>query len=197
MILKSMNFNHEIESYHKALGIPDDVRTRCRERIFFTAMSNAFHRYEFYEHEDDVPKNLKTITGDLERLLNSITDQLEYEYTLMIFNNSQRMAMETFAYYKHMKESKQDKESMIKAHIIELIETLRGKSEDNEDDEDKHERPVDKLNKNTMLKRLSFVKKSHHNFDTYLNMVYRWAEGKVSSNGIDDMLKDIFSREED
>lgn len=196
MLLKSMTFNHEIESFHKALGITDDVRTRCRERIFFTAISNAFHRYEFYEHEEDVPKNLKTITGDLERLLDSITDQLEYEYTLMVFNNYQRVAMQTFAYYKHINESKQDKESIIKAQILELIETLH-KSEDDEDDDDRDERPVDKINKNSMLKRLSFVKKSHHNFDTYLNMVYRWAEGNLSSTSIDDMLKDIFLREED
>lgn len=200
MLLANRKFNHETDSFHESLGIPGDIRTKCRERVFFTAISNAFQREELFEDPDDAPRELRTISGDLQRCLQSITDQLEYEYTLMVFTNYQRMAKEIFGYYKHLQENQDNREDRLKSMIIELISEMRSKDE--EDEESEEEAPIDKLNKKSMMKRISFVKKSHHNFDTYMNMLRRWADGDNSNNtenkpDIDELLRKLFSNEDE
>jgi hypothetical protein len=200
MLLANRKFNHETDSFHESLGIPGDIRTKCRERVFFTAISNAFQREELFEDPDDAPKELRTVSGDLQRCLQSITDQLEYEYTLMIFTGYQRMAKEIFGYYKHLQENQDNKEDRLKSMIIELVSEMRSKHE--EDEEDEEDAPIDKLDKKSMMKRISFVKKSHHNFDTYMNMLRRWADGNNSNNtekkpDIDDLLRKLFSNEDE
>lgn len=207
MLLANAKFNHETDSFHESLGISNEIRTRCRERIFFTSLSNAFQREELFEDPDDAPRELHTVSGDMQRLLQSITDQLEYEYTLLIFSSYQRMAKESFAYYKHMRDSKVSKEDKLKSMIIELIEEMRSKHEkdENEEGEDSNEvpdAPIDKLNKQTLLKRISFVKKSHHNFDTYMNLLTRWANADQNDQtekkpDIDDLLRNLFSKDEE
>lgn len=200
MLLANRKFNHETDSFHESLGIPGDIRTKCRERVFFTAISNAFQREELFEDPDDAPRELRTISGDLQRCLQSITDQLEYEYTLMVFTNYQRMAKDIFGYYKHLQENQDNREDRLKTMIIELVSEMRSKDE--EDEESEEEAPIDKLNKKSMMKRISFVKKSHHNFDTYMNMLRRWADGDNSNNtenkpDIDDLLRKLFSNEDE
>jgi len=200
MLLANRKFNHETDSFHESLGIPGDIRTKCRERVFFTAISNAFQREELFEDPDDAPRELRTISGDLQRCLQSITDQLEYEYTLMVFTNYQRMAKDIFGYYKHLQENQDNREDRLKTMIIELVSEMRSKDE--EDEESEEEAPIDKLNKKSMMKRISFVKKSHHNFDTYMNMLRRWADGDNSNNtenkpDIDELLKKLFSNEDE
>lgn len=200
MLLANREFNHGRDSFHESLGIPNETRVRCRERIFFTAISNALQRMELFEDVSDAPKEMCTVSGDLQRCLRSITDQLEYEYTLMIFNMFQRMAMESFAYYRHMLETEDNREDRIKLKIIELIEEMRGSNDDNDDDEE--EEPINRLNKKSMMKRIKLVKQSHYNFDTYLNMLDRWANGNVTDftekkPDIDDLLRNLFSKDED
>ena len=194
MLLANREFNHETENFHESLGISDEIRVRCRERIFFNTFSNALQRLELFEDDDDAPKELRTVSGDLQRCLRTITDQLEYEYTLMIFNNTQRMAMESFAYYRHMLENHDNREDRIKLKIMELVEEMRG-SKDEED-------PISRLNKKSMVKRIKLVKQSHYNFDTYLNMLNRWANGNTQDftekkPDIDDLLRNLFSNDED
>lgn len=198
MLLANREFNHETENFHESLGISDEIRVRCRERIFFNTFSNALQRHELFEDDDDAPKELRTVSGDLQRCLRTISDQLEYEYTLMIFNTTQRIAMESFAYYKHTLESHDNKEDRIKLKIMELVEEMRGSSNDEEDEDE----PISRLNKKTMVKRIKFVKQSHHNFDTYLNMLNRWANGNTQDftekkPDIDDLLRNLFSNDED
>ena len=79
MVLSTKELNHELDDFHGALGITDYTRTKCRERIFFTAMANALQRRELFEDEDDAPKHMRTVTGDLQRCLHLISDPLEYE----------------------------------------------------------------------------------------------------------------------
>lgn len=198
MVLANQQFNHSVENFHQAMGIPDNIRTKCRERIFFSAISNALQVMDLFEDKDDAPKEMTTVTGDLQRCLRMITDPLEYEYTLMIFNNAQRMATETMAYYRHTLESHNNREDRVKLKILELMEEIRDAKDDDDDDAD--EAPVDKLNKKTMVKRIKLVKNSHHSFDTYLNLLYMWANGEPNNHGkpdIDDLLRNLFSGNED
>lgn len=204
MILASKQFDHHCEHFHRAIGITDAMRTKVRERIFFTAISAALQRIEIFEDPNDAPKELSTVTGDFQRVLQAITDPLEYEYTLMVFNNYQRIAMEAFAMYKAMKDAGEDRETSIKLKIMELVEEIRAQHEKDEEEEDtkadNEENRIDEIDRKTLFKRIGFIKKSNYNFDIYMNMLERWANGGSNPskhNDIDDMLKNLFSRDDD
>lgn len=188
MILKDRVFDHTKSNLHEAMSIPSYMRTKCRERIFFASFSNALQRIELFEDEDDAPSEMTTVTGDLQRCLQLITDPLEYEYTILTFFGHQRMAMEVFGRYKFLQGSGNSKEDKLKMSILNLVEQLKSRDEDDDGEDD-----VDNLNSSTLLKRISIVKDSHYNFDTYLKMVIK----KLSSRGdsdfnIDDLLKNVF-----
>lgn len=190
MILKNREFNHSKEHFHDAMNIPTYVRTRCRERIFFAAFSNALQKQELFEDEDDAPKEMSTVTGDLQRTLSMITDDLEYEYTLLTFYGHQKMAMEAFGRYKYLNSKDKSKEDKLKLSIINLIEELRDKDEE---DDDKEEDEVDNITVNTVIKRISIVKDSHYNFETYLKQLTKKLSSRQDSDfNVDDFLKDIF-----
>ena len=199
MVLANMPFNHDNDCFHEALGVSHDMRTKCRERIFFSAFSNALQRAELFEDEDDAPKDMRTVTGDLQRCLTGISDPLEYEYTLVLFNNTQRIAMKSYAMYKAFQES-DNKEDRIKMKILSLLEDMRDSDDDDDDDKD---RPIDQINKKTMFKRIKLVKNSHYNFHTYMNMLHREFDHndidfeQSKKPDIDSLLNNLFSTDED
>lgn len=199
MVLATREFNHEAHDFHESLNISNELRIKSRERIFFSTISNALQRIELFEDESDAPKSLSTVSGDLQRCLQNITDQLEYEYTLIMFNSYQRMAMESFAYYRHTIANQTDKEDRIKSKILELVEELR-----QSDDEDGDELFINRLSKKTMMKRINLVKNSYHSFDTYLNLLYKWTDSQSNASSsekkrpdIDDFLNNLFLNNED
>ena len=57
MILKNREFNHSKDHFHDAMNIPSYTRTRCRERIFFSAFSNALQRQELFERAIPIVKH--------------------------------------------------------------------------------------------------------------------------------------------
>jgi hypothetical protein len=190
MILKERDFNHTKDEFHEAMNIPGYIRTKCRERIFFAAFSNALQRTELFEDEDDAPKDMSTITGDLQRCLKLITDPLEYEYTLLTFYGHQRMAMEAYSRYKYLNSSSQSKEDKIKLSIINLMMDLKEKQED-EENNSKEEDEIDNITVNTTIKRISIVKSSLYNFDTYLKLVSKKLSSRPDGDfNVDDFLKD-------
>jgi hypothetical protein len=187
MILKEKEFNHDKEAFHEAMNIPGYMRTKCRERIFFTSFSNALQRVELFEDEDDAPKDMSTVTGDLQRCLRMINDPLEYEYTLLTFYGHQRMAMEAYSKYKYLNSTSQSREDKIKLSIINLIQDLKDKDEDSEQEEDE----IDNITVNTAIKRISIVKTSHYNFETYLKLLTQKLSSRPDSDfNVDDFLKD-------
>ena len=191
MVLSTKELNHELDDFHGALGITDYTRTKCRERIFFTAMANALQRRELFEDEDDAPKHMRTVTGDLQRCLRLISDPLEYEYTLLIFQGAQRTAMKSVNMYLAMKENKIEKEELLKIKLFDLLEKMHDKEENDDDD---NEPVIDQIDRKTMIKRCEFVKNSHYNFDTYMNMLKRWSN--ATDSGVDDLLKNLFNDED-
>ena len=192
MILKTREFNHSKDHFHEAMNIPGYVRTRCRERIFFAAFSNALQRQELFEDEEDAPKEMSTVTGDLQRTLSMITDELEYEYTLLTFYGHQKLAMEAFGRYKYLNSKDQSKEDKLKLSIINLIQELKDRSDD-EDENTAEEDELDNVTLNTAIKRISIVKDSHYNFDTYLKQLTQKLSSRPDSDfNVDDFLKNIF-----
>jgi hypothetical protein len=191
MILKNREFNHSKDHFHDAMNIPSYTRTRCRERIFFAAFSNALQRQELFEDEDDAPKEMSTVTGDLQRTLSMITDELEYEYTLLTFYGHQKLAMEAFGRYKYLNSKDQSKEDKLKLSIINLIQEL--KDRDDDDDSKEEEDELDNVTVNTVIKRISIVKDSHYNFETYLKQLTQKLSSRPDSDfNVDDFLKNIF-----
>jgi hypothetical protein len=190
MILKERDFDHNRDEFHEAMNIPGYIRTKCRERIFFAAFSNALQRAELFEDEDDAPKDMSTVTGDLQRCLKMINDPLEYEYTLLTFYGHQRMAMEAYSRYKYLNSSSQSKEDKIKLSIINLMMDLKEKQED-EENNSKEDDEIDNITVNTTIKRISIVKSSLYNFDTYLKLVSKKLSSRPDSDfNVDDFLKD-------
>jgi hypothetical protein len=190
MILKERDYDHNRDEFHEAMNIPGYIRTKCRERIFFAAFSNALQRAELFEDEDDAPKDMSTVTGDLQRCLKMITDPLEYEYTLLTFYGHQRMAMEAYSRYKYLNSSSQSKEDKIKLSIINLMMDLKEKQED-EENNSKEEDEIDNITVNTTIKRISIVKSSLYNFDTYLKLITKKLSSRPDSDfNVDDFLKD-------
>ena len=192
MILKTREFNHSKDHFHEAMNIPSYIRTKCRERIFFAAFSNALQRQELFEDVEDAPKEMSTVTGDLQRTLSMITDELEYEYTLLTFYGHQKLAMEAFGRYKYLNSKDQSKEDKLKLSIINLIQELKDRSDD-EDENTVEEDEIDNVTVNTAIKRISIVKDSHYNFDTYLKQLTQKLSSRPDSDfNVDDFLKDIF-----
>jgi hypothetical protein len=190
MLLKERDFNHDKDEFHEAMNIPGYIRTKCRERIFFAAFSNALQRAELFEDEDDAPKDMSTVTGDLQRCLKMINDPLEYEYTLLTFYGHQRMAMEAYGKYKYLNSSSQSKEDKIKLSIINLMMDLKDRQED-EENNSKEEDEIDNITVNTTIKRISIVKSSLYNFDTYLKLVSKKLSSRPDGDfNVDDFLKD-------
>jgi hypothetical protein len=191
MILKDREFNHSKDQFHEAMNIPSYLRTKCRERIFFTSFSNALQRQELFEDPEDAPKDMSTVTGDLQRCLRMISDPLEYEYTLLTFYGHQRMAMEGYKRYEFLNSKDQSKEDKLKLSIINLIQELKA---NDEDDEDEEEDAIDRLSSSALLERINIVKQSHYNFDTYLKLVIKKLSSRPNDDfNVDDFLKDIFN----
>lgn len=189
MFLKDIQLDHSKEKFHEALTVPDYMRSKCRERVFFSSFSNALQREELFEDADDAPKEMSTVTGDLQRCLKMIDSELEYEFTLLNFMAYQKLAMEAYGRYKYLNSKDMPKENKLKLSIINLMEDLRNQEEDNEEDEG-----IDNTSVNSVIKRISLVKSSHYNFTTYLKQLnVELGNGNTGNDfDIDDFLKDVF-----
>lgn len=188
MYLKNAELNHDEEHIHRVLGITDTQRTLFRERIFFACINQTLQTAELFADIDDAPANMSTLTAHLKAILKEIDDQLEYEYALLNFFTYGKMAISTARKFLETKSEDISREDKIKMGIISLIEKMRHQDDDEEDDEP----TIDKLNEQTMLKRVTFVKQHANNFEAYFKSLQRWS-GSTSGNSfdVDDLLNGI------
>lgn len=196
MIIKNSEFKHDENTLQAAIGIPAEVRNRCRERIFFCAFANHLQIQELFEDPDDAPKNMTTSSGDLERTLSIINNQEEYEYTLFSFINTHDLAKMAISYHKFITDNSTNKSERIKMKIIAMAAEVKMadelKSKNMDDDEESIISP------NELIKRIPLVKNSHYNFDTYFNMIKSMKNSSKDDDfeagsdfDIDSFLKDI------
>lgn len=202
MTLRDRSFNHEEDDFHLAMGISDETKNICRERIFFSAFSNALQADELFDDIDDAPKQFRTVTGDLQRLLSMITNPIEYEYTLLVFMMYQRMAKEVYSIYRNTDEnSAESREEKIKMQIIKSIMKLKELKDREESGDDSNDDSVEVFSKESIMDRIKLVKKSGHNFDKYLVLVKTRNTGeertKPSDFDINDLLSGLFSKDDD
>lgn len=200
MVLKSVKFNHEAENLHEALTVSTTQKQRCRERVFFAAFANALQGIELYgENEDDCPREFHTKTGDLSRTLSLINDPLEYEYTLLMFLDLQPLAQDSFTKYKAMHDNDLEESSKRKLQLMMTLQDLVFQHKTEEED-----MPSDiSVAPSAMIKRVDIVKQSHYSWETYYNMVKAKnffrpeSKSKGSDFDIDDMLKNVFDKDDE
>lgn len=203
MSLKDRKFNHEEDDFHLAMGISEETKVICKERIFFTSFSNSLQADELFDDREDAPKEFRTVTGDLERLIATITNPIEYEYTLLIFMMYQQMAKEVYSRYRNFNEdSVESREEKIKMQIIKGIMKLKELKDREESGEESEENgSYEVISKESLTERIKLVKRSGYNFDKYLNLVKTngMIPKKVSRSDFDisDLLSGLFSGDDD
>lgn len=203
MSFKDRNFNHDEDNFHLALGISDETKNICRERIFFAIFSNSLQADELFDDVDDVPKEFRTVTGDLQRLLSMITNPVEYEYTLLTFMMYQRMAKEVYSVYRNTnEENAESREERIKMEIIRSIMKLKELKDREESGLEADDDDVEVFTKESIMQRIGLVKKSGYNFDKYLLLVRNdnnttSSKQKGSDFDINDLLSGLFSKDDE
>jgi hypothetical protein len=203
MSLKDRKFNHEEDDFHLAMGISEETKVICKERIFFTSFSNSLQADELFDDREDAPKEFRTVTGDLERLIATITNPIEYEYTLLIFMMYQQMAKEVYSRYRNFNEdSAESREEKIKMQILKGImklKELKDREEAGETSDDNDNFEI--ISKESLTERIKLVKRSGYNFDKYLTLVKTngMIPKKLSRSDFDisDLLSGLFSGDDD
>lgn len=183
MFLKTQTIDHNQEDIGLALGLTIDAKRTCQERILFCSFANFVQVNSLFDSRDEAPKDMTTCTGDLQRCLQMISDPLEYEYTLMMYLTLQRQSLKGIALYDVLNDKNMSKEDRKK---VKLIQTMLEMQSDEESEDDLKADPLN------LMRRIDLVKKSHANFDTYMNMVnskiYRQTGGDFD---IDSFLSDL------
>jgi hypothetical protein len=168
MELAKLTVDHHVENIQKALGVPHDVVISSREKIIFTTISNALFVEEMYSSSIEAPKSLTTVTGDLQKCITMMENELEYETMLLMFMHYHDAAISAFRHYNTF-EAEKDPELKKKYELLKkLMEFKKLMSDDEQDDEEEDPFGLTKFN---MIERVKFVKSSNYNFETYMEQV--------------------------
>lgn len=184
MEIQSIEFNHNASDIATAMDISNLTERKCRERVMFCSFSNFVQVDELYDSREDAPKELTTFTGDLQRCLSMITDPIEYQYTLLVFMGLQRQCLKYSALFDILEKDTDNKAEKNKRELLRSL--LEFAASDNEEDS--------QFGPSNMLKRIKLIKQSHHNFDTYMNLVNSKIYNQTSSGSdfdVDDLLNDL------
>ena len=156
---KTFNFNHDANNFLRALGVDENLAKRVKEIIFFSTICNFLIRGNMFDDDNDVPNNLKTVTGDLEKALSFVQTEEEKNLLLIMFKDHQDVAMENCKRYKFLQESPEKERKALKL-MLKLAEV---KMED--EGKNLNLRPSD------IFKRIKYVEKVNYNFDKYFDIV--------------------------
>lgn len=194
MYFKNLNFKHEEEDLHKAFDVDEALYIRCRERIFFATIMGYLMCLELYEDKDDAPRELKTVTGDIQRTLNLVTDEREYDITLLHFMNYHRIAKAAINHHYHHKDEpkkEEDSEDQLKEQIAKLVKKMIKKKIEKEEGIEKEESAVHTvLDLEDLLDRIEKVQQSNNNFDKYMRLM---GFQSYDHTDVDDLLKKTLS----
>lgn len=189
MILKSKNLQHAEERINRALGIDDATMIQCRERVFFSHFANSLQAIELFSDRDLAPREMVTVTGDLQRCLQMINNQEEYELTLLHFMGYHRIAQEAWAHWKFENDPENSKEDKLKLELVKMLKKLKDAHDKEEnDDDDANDLNSDLHDTDQIVKRIDQVKKSNFNFPKYMELM-----GFKMHTEVDNILRDLFS----
>jgi hypothetical protein len=192
MILKTRPFSHKEEHINTALGVSDEIMIQCRERIFFAHFSNALQSVELFPDIESAPAELTTVTGDLKRCLEMITDSIEYEVTLLNFMQYHSVAQRAFSHWKMENDSSYSAEDRLKNELMKIVMKLK-KEHDKQKAQEEDEEEDDGINSDlhnvqNIVDRIDKVKASNYSFPKYMQaMGYT-----MQTPDVDDILKNLF-----
>lgn len=179
---QTATFQNETNSFSESICIDDDTANFCQETIFFSTFANALQAEDLFGNIHDAPPEFRTVSGDLQRCLKLTNNQKEYEYTLLIFEHRQRMAVETFKHYIILNDPNEDKE--LKRALKSIHRDIDEKYKDNEDSV---------VSPSSLMSRIETVKKSKYNFKNYMSLM----NGRPIHKDVDDMLNSILNKSEE
>jgi hypothetical protein len=155
-------FDHEETKINRAVGVSDEMYERVKNIVFFSTFSNYFIKEDLFDDENDVPKSLNTVTGDLEKALKLTSNDMEKDYLLLNFKNYHEMALETIAKYQLLNRLDETEKKKISL-IMQMMELKM--EEDAKNGEDVPVNPKEMFNK------LEIAKKNLYNFEQYFKDV--------------------------
>lgn len=161
------NFNHESDKIPVAMGFTEEFDDLCREKVMFSAISTHFITEEFFDSEEEVPQNMNTITGVLEKTLKICKDESEKMYTLLIFRNTFDTAAQALAKYKVM----QEEDDKTKKKLSILMELVELKALMDEEDRSHITTPKD------LFKKIEAVKNNLYSFEDYYKQIKNEQQG--------------------
>ena len=160
-------FQHDADKINDALGLSYEQDAKCREVVFFSAFTNYLIGTELFDSEDERPRSLSTMTGDLEKAMSLLDDDREKSYMLLLFRTNHNLALEVIAKYRVLETA--DKSERRKLDLIlgllELRIEEKSKERKEQDEDFEYYSPTD------MLKRIEYVKESRYNFQKYYSLV--------------------------
>lgn len=162
MIEKLLKFQHENSNIPCAIGFSEEMDNKCREIIQFSTFTNYFIKNDFFDGNDDVPANLTTVTGVLEKCINLCINDDERLYTIFIFKQVHEHAANALGAYK-MYTEEGDKEKKKLDILMQLVEL---KALTGDEDRSNFVTPKD------MFARIEAAKDNMYNFEKYYNSIH-------------------------
>ena len=156
-------YNHENNCFYEALGISEEMNDFCVEVIFFSTFSNYLLRLELFGEDDNAPSSLSTITGDLEKSLIYVQNEIEKDYLLLIFRKYHDLALDAIAKYKFIEQAS-DVEKKKFMLMLEMVVVKMKEEEEKKNEKDTFINPLE------VFKKISNVKKAKYNFERYLEL---------------------------
>lgn len=160
--MMNFNFNHDTEVIPVAMGYDIEIDEKCREIVYFSTFSNYFIKNEFYDDQAEVPSNLTTTTGILEKALNLCKTEEEQIYTIFIFKNISNNASNALKSYIAY-ESASDKKYKEKIKVLLELSELEARLSD--------EKREDLVTPKDMFRKIEKCKENLYNFDNYLSAI--------------------------
>ncbi len=160
---KVFQFEHNSEKINVALGLSNKQDEKCRDIIFFSAFSSFLIGDELFDDDSEKPKAISTVTGDLQKALSLLEDELERNYLLFIFRGVHDTALDAIAKYKIF-ESIKDEEKKKLELILQLLDLKL-------EEKRKQEEDFEFYSPTEMFKKIELVKKSRYNFKRYLELI--------------------------
>ena len=197
----NIKFNHEHDHLNEAINLSERDRIICRERIFFSTYNSHFNVIKLYG-EDNVelaPRNLSTLTGDIEATIKDVKDDTQLFYTLYTFSHFHELPLNVIRMKRFLSKTDVSPEEKLKVDIIKMVQLMKSKRDDRDEEGDDGEakKPINKLNEKNMGIRYKVAKECPNDFDKYLEKLFEIFNedgGSDKSSDIDQMLDNILKK---
>jgi len=164
---KVFQFNHEAENLQNALSISNETNKKIQEIILYSSATNYLLGRELFDNDNERPKQLTTVTGDLEKALSFVETEEEKAYLLLKFQSLQELMVECIGKYRMLMDAKTSTQRNKAGMIIQLL-SLKMEEQLEEKDAEIKEHFISPIG---LLNRIRFVKESRYDFKKYLEIL--------------------------